>query len=549
MSMLGQMSIGQKLLAVPAVALALLIAVAVAGNMASRRLSTALDSVVEVDIPAVRAITESERAVAAAHAGVYRVLSQANAVFPTDNTSAVSTVTLRAAVDNAQKIIASSESRAEASDAEGRQRMAHAAKLLAEYRRTIDEELKLIDENQGPQAMNLMTTQADRKFDAVLAQLQSVREYQESLSKQGAAGALKTRDIVEQLTLALFLLSIALLLGTTWAVRRNILATVGAIRDVIVSLSNGDLRVRIPKVGSDELGQTAQALNTFCEWLEGVVHAVAKGSQHIVAAVADLSSGSQAIAQGSQRQSDSASAVASTVQEMTVAANVIAASAEELKAVSHQSRESAGEGAASVARLTALVEQVREAFFAINASVGEFVVAATSITSLTGTVKELAKQTNLLALNAAIESARAGEQGRGFAVVADEVRKLAERSAGAANSIDSVASAINGKTHAVADSLTAGTKSLDLCREDISLLFTAIDQSTKLVIASDKGIENIAISVREQSSASLSMAGNVEEIAQMADANSRSSSAAYSAMHGLKGLASKLDEVVHRFKT
>lgn len=69
---------------------------------------------------------------------------------------------------------------------------------------------------------------------------------------------------------------------------------------------------------------------------------------------------------------------------------------------------------------------------ALKDAIQEIGQCSEQISTIIGTIEDIASQTNLLSLNAAIEAARAGEAGKGFAVVAEQVKNLANESAKAA---------------------------------------------------------------------------------------------------------------------
>jgi methyl-accepting chemotaxis protein len=313
------------------------------------------------------------------------------------------------------------------------------------------------------------------------------------------------------ITLAVILLVVVPLTGLLVS---RMLRSIRHIHDTMVEIANGggDLTRKIKIDGNDEVAETAEAFNRFLDQLRSMFVRIDQESVQLTTGVKDIHGVVELLSADSQRLAELTAENAAAIEEITVSISHIADNSNDadslIKGTDALSRESvaavrgvadeAGRSAQDVEALSTMLDGLNH--------------RSQEISGIIQVIKEIADQTNLLALNAAIEAARAGEQGRGFAVVADEVRKLAERTSRATEQITGMIEGVGEETRKAVDNMQ---NTLDTVRggaehsTEAAEKITAIRQSMNDVVAK---IEEIALSTKEQLSATTSMAQAAEKI-------------------------------------
>lgn len=314
------------------------------------------------------------------------------------------------------------------------------------------------------------------------------------------------------------------------------------------AISEGDLTQTINQSAKDETGKIGRAMNKTINNLHTIIEKINSGSLTVEKESNLINNTANTIRTSSQALHKNIFIIqtdAKLVNSTTISA------VKQLKSASVQAQETAAaaEGNASqLSKTTRNFENFQNTIEHTAEVTQELSITAEMITSITGTIKNIAEQTNLLALNAAIEAARAGEQGRGFAVVADEVRTLATRTDTATAEISKLTEQVSSHVSKTVNMLQSAVEN---SRENIGHL----QQVTEITIRNgeknifmEESMQEVADMMNNQEQSVQNILQSVVLLVTSSEQTNEQTELLNSMSGNLKGAATDLNEMVKQFK-
>ena len=307
------------------------------------------------------------------------------------------------------------------------------------------------------------------------------------------------------------------------------------LRDLLESMTAGDLTLGIDVSGDDPIGQLGERLAMFVADSRVNISRIGHNSTLLSSAADSLAEVAKEMSAGAEETATQANIVASSAEQVSnnldavvTGTEQMSSSIKEIAANATAAARTADEGVQVAERTTTTINTLGES----SQQIGQIIKVITGI----------AQQTNLLALNAAIEAARAGEAGRGFAVVANEVKELAKQTAQATEDISARIEAIQLDTGQSVNAIAEITSFIRHISEMQATIASAVEEQTVTT-------NEIARSVSDAARGATEIASNIQGVATAAQQGSTGASNTLQSAEQLAAIGAELHDLVNHYKT
>ncbi|UTC76833.1 HAMP domain-containing protein [Treponema sp. OMZ 799] len=338
-------------------------------------------------------------------------------------------------------------------------------------------------------------------------------------------------DTVDDLRSRMMVMGIIILviaLSITFFVARRMVKPINVVVNALkdIAQGEGDLTVRLPLVGNDEITDLSEYFNQTISKIGSSIKTVGDNSIEMTnigtelannmietaGAIQQISANIEGVKQQAISQAASVTETAATVEEIIRTIKQLNSSIDTQAASVAESSSAVEQMVGNIASITQTLDKTNDVIKTLASATADgknTIVTSNEVTQkvaeesgslleASNVIQHIASQTNLLAMNAAIEAAHAGEAGKGFAVVADEIRKLAEESSTQGKTITSTLKVLSGEI----ETLSASAKTAE---EKFNIIFNLSDQVKTMS-------QNLMNAMREQENGSKEVLTAIRDI-------------------------------------
>ncbi|MDG6778500.1 methyl-accepting chemotaxis protein [Thiomicrorhabdus sp. zzn3] len=334
--------------------------------------------------------------------------------------------------------------------------------------------------------------------------------------------------------------------SVTRAVVEPIQQASGAMK--AIAEEDGDLTLRLPVKGKDELADLSRYFNQFIETIQIMLKEVSQTVEQLEVSSKGLLEITHETKSGTQQQLASSRQLSDAMVDMTTKAKSVEDHSHNTSRATQQASSRVKEGGDLVTGTAKEIQKLSDGMQAMTEAVSQLRDDSEQIGTVVNVIREIAEQTNLLSLNAAIEAARAGEHGRGFAVVADEVRGLAQRTQESTLQIERIIDKIRQATLSTVDMVEQSQEATKASCDAVYTSERALSPVMVLMDDINKMSEQMFNAAHSQSELAQEINRNIKQIYEVTEKAAKGAENTESAGHRMQDLADKLESLLKQFK-